>query len=1092
VPGGSLFEAPAVTFRGVLLLLAVLCSALPSSAVEAPSVPVAPTARQADPGVPASPFGIPFPVGRDPQAWQAWRERVRAELEARHNRRTRANNAGATGGGIIETIAGAVPFQKPVNALKTGFGYLQGIAEDSSRNLYLASCDLGVILKIDSSSNTTVYAGQPLSVGPAVSTGDGGPATAARLPCPTGLAIDSQNNLYITDIFASTVREVNGQTGIIQTIAGTPGQSGHSGDGGPATSAQLEYPIAVTLDGAGNLYIADLEYVREVNLASGMIRTIAGIGSQPPQCWLSATNTCPATQVNLSVTYQSLRFAKGRLYAAPGILSVGSTQTSGGETGGIVTIDPSSGTMQLLAGGGSLAGTSSIYPAIGLQLEPEGIAVDSVGDVFISGRNQTPGTGTNPQPGDFVVSVDELSAADHVLRVVAGSTSNRIPNGDGGAATKASLRQPQGICLSPAGDVVFIDFPNIRSFPVGGTIQTIAGNGTVNFFGDGGPALNAGLDGPSRVTSDQDGNIYVVDEGNGRVRRIDAVTGEITTVAGGGQIYGTAADGGSALQAGLAVAYVAVDHSGHLYLQDYQVGIRVVDLKSGTISTLLSLPLFGGVMVFDGNKTLYFAVGDGSVELNPTVAAVDITSGATTQIAGGSHLAPTGDGGPATQAGLYDVEGLALDEQGNLYLADHGFENIRKVNPATGIISTIAGVHPDSPYGSGYSGDGGPAIAATFHSPAGLAYDGAGHLTIVDSGVDNFGVLDFGNNVLRQIDLTTGIINTIAGNHVPGLGGDGGSPAAAMLYDPLAAAYDPAGNLFIADMKNDRVRRILLHPTALSSRLNYEPSGDGITLTATYSGLSFGFAPRGTVTFLNGSIALGTGTMAAATDGSGNYVATVTSTSLPADSAAITAQYSGDVHYATATTTIAFQQLGPSYTISANPASLTVKQGSSGSITFTVTPLNGFNQAVSFSCDSTTLPKGVACSFAPASVTPNGSGAVTTTLTVQTTGSGVAALNRRTTPFPDWLPRGGSMLALLLLGVPRVRRRVWLGGAALMLFALCLTGMLGCGGGGTTSGSGGTQNANVTPPGSYSIQVTTLAGSASGAAPLTVSLTVTQ
>jgi hypothetical protein len=231
--------------------------------------------------------------------------------------------------------------------------------------------------------------------------------------------------------------------------------------------------------------------------------------------------------------------------------------------------------------------------------------------------------------------------------------------------------------------------------------------------------------------------------------------------------------------------------------------------------------------------------------------------------------------------------------------------------------------------------------------------------------------------------------------------------------------------------------------------------------------------------------------MAPATDGSGNYVATFTSTSLPAENAIVTAEYSGDVHYAAATTTITFQQLGPSYSISANPASLTVKQGSSGSVTFTVTPQNGFNQAVSFTCDGTTLPKGVACSFQPASVTPNGSGAVTTTLTVQTTGT-AAALNRRTMPFLGWLPRGGSALALLLLGIPRVRRRMWLGGAALMLFALCLTGMLGCGGGGSNSGSGATQNANATPPGSYSILVTTLAGSASGAAPVTVSLTVTE
>jgi sugar lactone lactonase YvrE len=1082
-----------VTFRGVLLFVAVLCSILPSAAIEAASVPGAPNASQATPRQNPSPFGIPLPTSRDPLAWQEWRQQVRAELEARRSPRTRANNASATGGGVIETIAGAVPFQKPVNALKTGFGSAGNIAEDASGNLYVASCDLGVVLKIDNTSNTTVYAGQPLSIGPAVSTGDGGPATAARLPCPMGLAIDSQNNLYITDIFASTVRKVNGQTGIIQTIAGTPGQSGHSGDGGPGTSAFLEYPTGLALDGQGNLFIEDLDYLWRLNLSTGTMQTFAGTGTGASHpCKPTDTMQCPALSTNFYFLGPTIAVSGSYLYVAPEFISydTGALSTS------IVRIALSSGSVQLLAGGGSSAGTSNTYPAIGLELESEGLAVDSMGDVFISGRNQIPSTGTNPQLSDFVVSVDELSASDHVLRVVAGSTSNRISTGDGGPATKAGLRNPQGMCLSPAGDVVFVDFPNIRSFPLGGTIQTIAGNGTVNFFGDGGPALKAGLDQPSSVTSDQDGNIYVVDEADGRVRRIDAATGKITTVAGGGQIYGTAADGGSALQAGLAVAYVAVDQSGHLYLQDYQVGIRVVDLKSGTISTLLSLPLFGGAMAFDGDKTLYFAAGDGTPELNPTVAAVDITSGITTPIAGGSHLAPTGDGGPATQAGLYDVEGLALDEQGNLYLADRGFENIRKVTLATGIISTIAGVHPDSPYTSGYSGDGGLATAATFRSPAGLAYDGAGHLTVVDSGEDNFIVLDFGNNVVRQIDLTTGIINTIAGSQVPGFGGDGGSSAAAMFYDPLAAAYDPAGNLFIADMKNDRVRRILLHPTALSSTLNYEQASDGgINFTATYSGLSFGFAPTGTVTFLNGSTSLGSATLSQAADGSGNYVASFTATSLPADNATITAQYSGDVHYAAAATTITFQPPAPSYTVSAKPASLTIKQGSSGSVTFTVTPQNSFNQAVSFGCDNTTLPKGVTCSFSPASVTPTGSSAVTTTLTVQTSGPGVAELDRRTKPSSGpssgWLPGGGAMLALVLFGIPRVRRRTWLGGTAVVLFALCLTGMLGCGGS-SKSGGGGTQNANATPAGTYSIQVTTSVGASNGIPPLTVSLTVTQ
>jgi sugar lactone lactonase YvrE len=1073
---------PDVKVRGVLLFLATAflillpCFSQPSAA---------PLSYRQRLGMER--FGVPFPSSQDPEALRQWRERVRARLVARRER-LRANNTAGAGSGIIETIAGAAPFQKPVNALQTGFGLVEGIAEDSHGNLYVASCDLGVILKIDSSSNTTVYAGQPLPVGPAISSGDGGPATAARLPCPTGIAFDSANNLYVTDWVASTVRKVSAASGTIQTIAGTPGKSGHAGDGGRATSALLEYPTAVTLDGGGNLYIADWEYIRVINLVSGTIRTIAGTGSQPAQCWLTASSTCPATQVWLFMAYGSLGFAKGQLYAAPGILSVGSAQTSGGQTGGIVTIDPSSGTMRLLGGGGPAAGTSSTYPAIGLQLDPEGIAVDSMGDVFFSGRNQIPGIGANPQDSNFVVSVDELSASDNTLHVVAGASWNRIYSGDGGPATKAGLREPQGICFSPAGEIVFLDDTNIRMFPLGGTIQTIAGNGTANYFGDGGPASNAGLDGPSSVASDQDGNIYVADAWNALVRRIDAVTGEITTVAGGGQIYGTAADGGSALQAGLAVSDIAADGLGHLYMQDAGTGIRVLDLKDGTISTLLSLPLGGGPMVFDGDKTLYYAAGDGSE--NATVRAVDVMSGATTLIAGGeSNLGPLGDGGPATQAGVYDVRGLALDGQGDLYLADRGFLDIRKVDLATGIISTIAGVHPDSPYTSGYSGDGGPATAARFHSPAGLAYDGNGHLTIVDS-ASPFAV-DAGNNVVRQIDLATGIITTIAGNHVPGFGGDGGSPAAAMFYNPLAATYDPAGNLFIADTKNNRVRRVVLHPTKLNATLSYDSGAS--TLTATYSGLAFGIAPTGRVTFMNGSTSLGMADIVPASDGSGNYVATLAATQAPANGAILTAQYNGDANYASVAATATFQPTAPSYSVSANPASLTIKQGSSGSITFTVTPHYGFNQAVTFGCESTTLPKGVTCSFSPASVTPNGSSAVTTTLTLQTTSANSAAFSRKL--LSGWLSGGGATLALMLLGMPGIRRRAWTGGSACLLFILLSVagGMIGCGGGGSNSGSGSTQNANATPPGSYTVQITTAVGSVIDSAPsAAVSLTVTQ
>jgi hypothetical protein len=940
-----------------------------------------------------------------------------------------------------------------------------------------------VVLKVDSSSNTTVYAGQPLPVGPATSTGDGGPATLARLPCPSGLAIDAANNLYIADNEIGTVRVINGTTGIIQTIAGKPRQFGHSGDGGPGTSALLEYPSGLALDEQGNLFIEDLDYVWRLNLRSGTIQTFAGIGSSTSGCNPSASQTCAALQTSFYFLGSTIAVSNGYLYAAPEFIF----DISGGLSSSIVRIGLSSGTVQLLAGGGTEAGTSAAYPAIGLQLDAQGIAVDSAGNVVIAGNSQTPDSGLTPKNSDFIYSVDELLASDYTLHVIAGNGDHNGYSGNGGLATMAGMAGPEAICLSPKGEVVFVDDRRIRSFPIGGNIATIAGDGLPNDFGDGGVATQAGLDHPQSVASDAQGNLYIADTANRVVRRIDAVSGVITTVAGGGTLYGAAAEGVPALQVILVPFDVALDQSNHLYIRDQYNGLKVVDLTTGTIKTLVAATSMAGAMVFDGDKTLYYAsqfVGNDGPNTN--VSAVDVTTGATTVIAGGSDRLPSGDGGPAIQAGLYDVEGLALDGQGQLYLADNGFEDIRKIDLSTGIISTIAGLHPNNPYTVGYSGDGGPAVDATFNFLTGLAYDGAGHLAVVDSR----------NHVLRQIDLATNVITTVVGNHTPGFGGNGASPSAAMLYYPNAAVYDPAGNLIIADEENDRVRRVVLHPTKLKATLAYgggsSPSGDSITFTATYSGLSFGLAPTGTVTFFNGSTSLGTGTVAAATDGSGNYVATLTATSAPTDGATITAQYSGDVHYAAATTTIAFQQLTPSYTVSANPASLTVKQGSSGSVTFTVTPQNGFNQAVSFTCDGTTLPKGVASSFQPASVTPNGSGAVTTTLTVQTTGTAVAALNRRTAPFPGWLPRGGSVLALLLLGIPRVRRRMWLGGATLMLFALCLTGMLGCGGGGSNSGSGAAQNANATPPGSYSIRVTTLAGSASGAAPVTVSLTVTE
>jgi hypothetical protein len=427
---------------------------------------------------------------------------------------------------------------------------------------------------------------------------------------------------------------------------------------------------------------------------------------------------------------------------------------------------------------------------------------------------------------------------------------------------------------------------------------------------------------------------------------------------------------------------------------------------------------------------------------------------------------------------------VVLDNKGTLFVADEFGNEIRSVDLSTGIIETAAG---RSMFAPGPCAIEGLAIDACLYQPEGLSYDGAGHLFIADSG----------NNLVRQIDLSNNIITTTAGNQTAGFSGDGGSASNAMFYFPTAVTSDPSGNLIIADTYNNRVRRVVLHPTELNATLTYGgASSGGVTFTATYSGLAFGIAPTGGVTFLGGSTSLGTGTVAAATDGSGNYVATLTATSVPGNGATLTAQYSGDTNYAALTTTAVFQPPTPSYTISAKPASLTVKQGASGSVTFTVTPQNGFTQAVSFQCDNSTLPQGVTCSFSPASVTPNGTAAVTSTLTIATTGATATALDRRTTHGFGWLP-GGAVLALLLFGIPGAPRRFWSG--ILMLVVLSIGcgitiggGIIGCGGGGSGNTGGGSHAANATPPGAYSIQVTTSAGSATDTSPVTVSLTVTQ
>jgi sugar lactone lactonase YvrE len=311
-----------------------------------------------------------------------------------------------------------------------------------------------------------------------------------------------------------------------------------------------------------------------------------------------------------------------------------------------------------------------------------------------------------------------------------------------------------------AGNLFIADSLNgrIRRVNTTGTITTVAGNGTTDYSGDGGPATSASLSFPQGVAVDSAGNLFIADSWNNRIRLVDTA-GMITSVAGNG-MAGFGGDGGPATSASLLFpSGVAVDGAGNLFIAD------------------------------NGNSL---------------IRRVD-TAGMITTVAGGGW--GLGDGGPATSATLVTPDGVAVDGAGNLYIADTWNHRVRRVDTG-GTITTVAGTSE-----CGSSGDGGPATSACVQSPRSVAVDGAGTLYIGDEGWR-----------IRRVD-PTGTITTVAGNGTGGFSGDGGPATSASLTVPYGVAVDGAGNLFIADNGNNRIRRVWASQNT--------PTGSGVSVQPT-------------------------------------------------------------------------------------------------------------------------------------------------------------------------------------------------------------------------------------------------------------------
>jgi trimeric autotransporter adhesin len=400
--------------------------------------------------------------------------------------------------------------------------------------------------------------------------------------------------------------------------------------------------------------------------------------------------------------------------------------------------------------------------------------------------------------------------------------------------TSVSLNQIGGVAVDAGGNV-FLSLPQfaavMRLDATTGILTRVAGNTTSGFSGDNGPAVNAQLYRPGALALDPAGSLYIADTNNRRIRKV--TNGIITTVAGNG-LDGSAGDGVPATGTELHFPYaLAIDAANSLYISDASGVVRKV--TNGVIASVAGAQGYFAAIAVDvaGNLFLLDAI---------TPRVLKVSNGVATNIAGDGTYGFSGDGGPASAAQFGgDPEdggpvGIAVDSSGNLYVADTYNSRIRKVS--NGVITTVAGgstgtqltdpsfitvgsagdLYFSDPSNNGgdrirkvangvvatiagngfasYSGDNGTAANAQFYQPEGVAIDSAGRMYVADTY----------NNRVRMI--ANGVITTVAGTGIQGFSGDGGPATSAQLATPLGVAVDPAGNLYIADVNNRRIRKV--------------------------------------------------------------------------------------------------------------------------------------------------------------------------------------------------------------------------------------------------------------------------------------------
>ncbi|MCK4389748.1 MAG: hypothetical protein KAV83_05885 [Desulfobacterales bacterium] len=583
------------------------------------------------------------------------------------------------------------------------------LCRDTSGNIYLADLDNHCIFRVDGTTGAMTRVAGDCTSG---FSGDGGPATDAQLNQPSGVWVDAFGVIYIADTYNHRIRKVD-LAGNINTIAGT-GSPGFSGDNGPATSAELKNPTCICGDSSRNIYIADKvnHCIRKVD-TSGTITTVAGKGGQKG----SGGNGGQATDAKLNSPGGVSVDASGNIYIADT------------NNNWVRRVDAATGNINRLAGVANREGgydNDNIDAKIAMINKPMDVFADTSGDFFIADANN-----------NRIRKVDTSG----IITTVAGDGTAGY-SGDGGPATSAHIDYPIGVCLKNTGEIVIADTMNscLRQVDLGDVISTLTGTGD--------PLFNK----PSQIAMDGSGNVYIADRGNHRIRKVDT-SGKVTTVAGTGT-GAYSGDEGPATSAEIKWARgVFVDTSGNIYIAD---------------------------------------------TLNHRIRKVD-TSGIITTVAGTGTGAYSGDEGPATSAEINVPQGVCVDNSGNLYIADMNNYRIRKVG-TSGIITTVAGNGNYTPFQNGVL-----ATSTTLNKPMGVFVDSS----------ENIFIADRENHRIRVVSAHDNKINTLAGTGSDGFNGDDQPAVEAQLNNPMGvvmAATRGGRKIYISDTENNRIRMLTFKP----------------------------------------------------------------------------------------------------------------------------------------------------------------------------------------------------------------------------------------------------------------------------------------